>query len=148
MAATFYSWREKTSPDIANWKAQKFTYTWKDKSSNKAFWVFEATSEYRPGTGIMSDRLLVVFIFGAMDGDGVIKLEENRIYSEDENFAGEAKHPTMVIWKRNEVGAYGIGAMIRGFLTIVKIRLATRDEIQKVLGLNKIEARSIPNQTW
>lgn len=148
MTATFFSWREKTSPDIESWKAKKFTYTWNGKSSNKAFWVFELESQYRPSKSIMNDRLLIAFVFGATDGDTVIKCDENRIYHEDADFLGEAKHPCQVIWKRNEVGAYGIGAMIRPFLTVSAIRLATRDEIQKTLGLSKAEAREIPNQAW
>src|SRR5262245_20475420 len=115
----FFSWRDNKSEDgvadITNWKVKKFTYTWKGSSSAKAFWVFEATSEYKPDKNITKARALIVFDF-ADHGDSVIKLPENRINFESENFAGEAKHPNMVIWKNNEPGAYGIGANIRPFL--------------------------------
>ena len=36
MTATFFSWRETTSPDIESWKAKKFTYTWNGKRSTEA----------------------------------------------------------------------------------------------------------------
>jgi hypothetical protein len=72
----FFSWRDNKSTDgiadIANWKVRKFTYTWKGSSSEKAFWVFEATSSYKPDKNITKDRALIVFDFADM-GDSVIK---------------------------------------------------------------------------
>ena len=85
--------------------------------------------------------------------ESVIKLAENRIYTEalegetGPTFLGEAKHPSMVIWKRNEVGAYGIGANFRPFLTIKAIRLATLKEMAKALGLSQKEV-DVTNQKW
>ena len=147
---TFYSWRDNNSgdgkTDIANWKNKKFTYTWQGKPSDKAFWVFEEQSKYKPNKNITKNRALIAFDFADM-GDSVIKLPENRIYSEDENFAGEAKHTTKVIWKNNETGAYGIGALIRPFLTVRDIRLATIKEMAKSLGLNPLEV-DMKNQKW
>jgi hypothetical protein len=146
----FFSWRDNKSTDgvadIANWKVKKFTYTWKGSPSEKAFWVFEATSSYKPDKNITKDRALIVFNFADM-GESVIKLPENRIYSEDPAFAGEAKHPSMVIWKNNETGAYGIGANLRPFLTVGAIRLATIKEMAKALGLSEREV-DVTNQKW
>jgi hypothetical protein len=146
----FLSWRDNHSQDgladIANWKLKKFTYTWQGKPSEKAFWVFEETSAYKPDKNITKDRALIVFDFGVM-GDGVIKLAENKITSEDTGFVGEAKHPSLVIWKNNEQGAYGIGANLRPFLTVVDIRLANHKQMATALGLNTREV-DYTNQKW
>jgi hypothetical protein len=148
--ALFYSWREKkrgnsVNPDFEKWKEQKFAYTWDGKPSNKAFWVFKETSDYKPASNIVNDRVLVAFDFGAM-AETVIELPENHIDFESEEFLGEAKHPTMVIVKNNEPGAYGIGALIRGFLTVTTIRLATPAEVNKALGFKANAPR--PLQKW
>lgn len=140
-----YSWVKKSSSDIANYKQKKFTYTYRGVSSEKAFWVFDLNSEYKPGKGIMRDRILVAFDFGVMN-DTVIKKESNHIDFESSAFKGETKHKTQVIVKSNERGAYGIGAMIRGFLTVSSISLATNQEVAKALGLNIREITT--RQTW
>ena len=59
-------------------------------------------------------------------------------------FKGETKHPTEVIIKSNERGAYGIGAMIRGFLQVSSIRLATKREVADALGVSQLEVKSNP----
>jgi len=140
-----YSWVKKTSPDLANYKQNKFTYTRKGVSSEKAFWVFELESEYRPGRKIMRNRILVAFDFGTMV-DSVIKETSNHIDFESSAFKGETKHKTKVIVKSNERGAYGIGAMIRGFLKVNSITLASKAEVAKALGLNIREIAS--PQRW
>lgn len=140
-----YSWVKKTSSDIANYKQNKFTYTYRGVSSEKAFWVFDLGSEYKPGKGIMKDRILVAFDFGTMT-DTVIKNDSNHIDFESTAFKGETKHKTEVIVKSNERGAYGIGAMIRGFLTVNGISLATNREVATALGLNIREVTT--RQTW
>jgi hypothetical protein len=141
----FYRWTEKNSPDIPNFKTRKLTYTYGGTSSSKAFWVFESSSEYRPGAGIMKDRILLAFDFGNMDTT-VIKNQENWIDFESEDFKGETRHPAQIIIKSNERGAYGIGALVRGFLTVSAIRLATKKEVADALGLSQMEVKS--NQTW
>ena len=76
-----------------------------------------------PGKGIMKDRILLAFDFGE-HYTTVVSNPENFIDFESEDFKGETRHPTQVIIKSNETGAYGIGAMIRGFLMVRDIRLA------------------------
>lgn len=146
----YFSWREKkrgneVNPDFEKWKQKIFAYTWDGKPSNKAFWVFSETSSYKPDANITNSRVLVAFDFGAMNQE-VIELKENHIDFEKPEFLGEAKHPTMVIVKSNEPGAYGIGALVRGFLTIKTLRLATTAEVNKALGFKANTAR--PAQTW
>lgn len=146
----FYSWRDNGSKDknpqtiadwkadIAKWKNKRFGYTFKGRPSDKAFWVFEEGSEYKPKENITSRRVLIGFDFDYM-GKDVIKNEANQIYHEDEEFLGETKHPYSIIWKHNEQGAYGIGARIRGHLRVRNIWIANKDELRKALGVSEKE---------
>ena len=140
-----YHYCEISSPDLANYKAGKFTYTYNGVASDKAFWVFDLKKPYRPGGGIKSDRLLLAFDFGEQS-TSVISNPENFINFEDEEFKGETKHRTQVITKNNEDGAYGIGAMIRGFLICRSIRLADKKEMASAFQVSEIEVKS--NQRW
>ncbi len=146
----FYTWHKNTSEDalkdIENWKQNKFTYTYQGVESKKAFWVFESGSDYKPTKNITKKRILVVFDFGT-HGDGVIKNTENRVYSEDQDFAGETGHPSQVIWKNNEVGAYGIGRFVRHWVSVKSIRLGTLKEMAAALGLSTMEIDTT-NQKW
>lgn len=132
-----YSWVDKTSSDLENYKSGKFTYSYRGVVSEKAFWVFDLSSNYRPSAGIMKSRILLAFDFGAQT-ESVIKEKSNFIDFESSEFKGETKHKTQVIVKKNETGAYGIGAMIRGFLS-PKISLATNKEVATALGLKERE---------
>ncbi|CBS87142.1 protein of unknown function [Azospirillum lipoferum 4B] len=93
----------------------------------------------------MKDRILLAFDFGE-HYTTVVTNPENFVDFESEEFKGETRHPTQVIIKSNEAGAYGIGAMIRGFLMIRDIRLATRKEMATALGLKEIEVPA--GQRW
>ncbi len=79
-------------------------------------------------------------------GIEVIKNKENFIDFESGKYKGETKHKCDVIVKSNEKGAYGIGAMIRGFLQVNEIWLADKSEVAKALGLSKIEIER--KQSW
>lgn len=138
-----YSWVDKSSPDLNNYKNGKFTYSYRGVVSEKAFWVFDLRSDYRPGKKIMNERTLLVFDFGPQT-EAVIKNESNFIDFESSEFKGETRHKAQVIVKRNEKGAYGIGAMIRGFLT-PKISLASKKEMATALGLNEREIANKPS---
>ncbi len=140
-----YRWTDANSPDIPNYKSKKLTYSYGGRSSDKAFWVFDKNSAYRPGKGIMKDRILLAFDFGE-HYTTVVANPDNFINFESEDFKGETRHPTQVIVKSNEAGAYGIGAMIRGFLMVRDIRLATRKEMAAALGLKEIEVPA--GQRW
>ena len=141
----FYRWTEEGWEDIANWKAGKFTYSWKGSPSNKAIWVFDKESTYRPGTGIMKSRILIAFDFGA-DGYATILSDTKHIDFEDDSFKGEAKHPLNIIVKNNEPGSYGIGTKVREQLTLVQARLANKDEIAAALGVSEREGTK--KQSW
>lgn len=91
----------------------------------------------------MNERTLLVFDFGSQT-EAVIKNESNFIDFESSEFKGETRHKAQVIVKRNEKGAYGIGAMIRGFLT-PKISLASKKEMATALGLNEREIANKPS---
>ncbi|HEY4252642.1 MAG TPA: hypothetical protein VGM87_15630 [Roseomonas sp.] len=142
--AAFFSWRDKTSPDIDKWKARNLAYTFNGVASNKAFWVFSAASAYKPGKNIAGDRFLLKMEFDEA-GTQAILLPDNHIYTEDNfnaggaRFLGEAKHPRQVIVKNNEVGAYGIGAMIRSLLIIQTLAPASKAEVVAALGISSVE---------
>ncbi len=139
----YYRWTEKTSPDMASYRNGEFSWTFNGVRSRKAFWVFGLGSSYRPSKGIQAARILLVFDFGDR-GTRVIESDDNRIYSEADTFHGEAQHPMKVIQKRNEPGAYGIGASLLEFLQPAGIRLATKNEIAQALGLKPIEVAQVP----
>lgn len=139
-----YSWVDKESPDLDNYKAGKFTYYYRGVVSEKAFWVFDLNSDYRPGAKIMKKRLLLSFDFGPQT-ESVIKNESNFIDFESTDFKGETKHKNQVIVKSNEKGAYGIGALMRGFLSPT-IALASTKEVAKALGLSEREIAD--KQSW
>lgn len=143
-AAAFYRWTPAGDEYVADWKLGKLTWTWKGSPSRKCLWVFDASSDYRPGARVMKERVLVVLDFGA-DGDRVVRNDANWIVFPTEAFKGETKHPENVIVKENEVGAYGIGAELLPRLSVVGIRLATKQEVAKVLGLNIKEVSKTPS---
>ncbi len=141
----YYRWTEKTSPDMASYKTGQFSWTYKGMRSRKAFWVFKLGSGYRPSRGIQDERILLVFDFGDRGTRVIEDTADNLIYSEDEDFSGEAQHPMKVIQKRNEQGAFGIGASLLEFLQPARIRLATKKEIADALGLKLIEVKKVPD---
>jgi hypothetical protein len=139
-----YSWVDKKSVDLENWKKNDWTYTWNKIASNKAFWVFEEKSDYKPAKNIMKNRILLVFDIGEKLVS-VIKNKDNQIDFESDKFKGETKHENQIIVKSNEKGAYGIGRMVRESLK-VKISLASKEEVAAALGLKPIEVPK--KQTW
>jgi hypothetical protein len=154
--AIYFSWRSPTSLDIANWKAQRFTYTWKyntndhgkkvlkERESDTAFWVFNESAAYKPDANITHQRVLIAFDFS--NGVQIIEDRARQINFESDTFEGESKHPDKVIVKHNEPGAFGIGKNVRALLKVTKIRLATNPEVAKSLGLGK--KAPVPTQYW
>jgi hypothetical protein len=138
-----YSWIDKDSPDLKNYKENKFTYSYRGVSSEKAFWFFDLKKSYRPGAAIAKNRLLLAFDFGAQLVN-VIENVSNHLDFESTEFKGETKHKIQIIVKNNEPGAYGVGAMIRPFLT-PKITLASKTEVAKALGKKEKE---VATQKW
>ena len=143
----YYRWTDKTSPDMANYRNGAFSWTFNGVRSRKAFWVFKLDSEYKPNRSIQKDRILLVFDFGDRGTRVIEDTADNRIDSATENgFKGETQHPMKVISKQNERGAFGIGASLLEFLQPARIRLATRKEIAKALGISELEVATVP--TW
>jgi hypothetical protein len=134
----FFRWTKTDEESIADYKLGKLSYTYGGKPSRKAFWVFELASAYRPGRRIIRDRILLAFDFGPR-GNTVVKNQENWIHFPSPAFVGETKHPTGVIVKDNEPGAYGIGQVVFEMLPAVAIRLATKPEIARSLDLRLVE---------
>ncbi|HTZ71707.1 MAG TPA: hypothetical protein VMB71_13710 [Acetobacteraceae bacterium] len=134
----FFRWSKTDEESMADYKAGKLSYSYSGKPSRKAFWVFELSSTYRPGRRIARDRILLAFDFGPR-GDAVVKNPDNWVHFPSAEFVGETKHPTKIIVKDNEPGAYGIGQVIFEMLPAVSIRLATKQEIASSLDLRMIE---------
>ena len=141
----YYRWTEKASPDMANYRNGQFSWTYKGMRSRKAFWVFKLGSSYRPSKGIQGERILLVFDFGDRGTRVIEDTADNLIYSEDDTFTGEAQHPMKIIQKRNERGAFGIGANLLEFLQPARIRLADKKEIAEALGIKSIEVTQVPD---
>ena len=140
----YYRWTDKNSPDMANYRNGTFSWTFNGMRSRKAFWVFTLGSAYRPSKGIQAARVLLAFDFGDRGTRIIEDTADNLIYSEDDGFTGEAQHPMKVIQKRNERGAFGIGANLLEFLQPAQIRLATRKEIAAALDVKPIEVTQVP----
>jgi len=131
----FFRWTPIDAENVRDFKAGVLNYTWQGMPSRKAFWVFELNSTYRPGRRIVKGRLLLAFDFGER-GETVVKNPSNFVRFPSAEFKGETKHPTQIIVKDNERGAYGIGAMIFSMLPAKSIRLATKPEIAKALEVS------------
>lgn len=136
----YFSWRETGSPDIANWRANRWTYTLAGMGrrltapSRKAFWVFGTDAAYRAGADIQAGRLLVVFDV-RVHGTCIVEVPENQIDFESDRFGGETAHPDQTIVKANERGGYGIGTGIREIIAVsTTIRLATDREVAWATG--------------
>jgi len=114
-----------------------------------ALWVFDLSKPYRPGQAISNNAWLVAYDLDAT-AESNIKSREH-IDFEDESFKGEAKHPTKVIVKENEKGAYGIGRMRQGCTNMhVTARFAKKKEVAKALGLDEREVADgfRPGSSW
>jgi hypothetical protein len=113
-----------------------------------AMWIFELTQTYRPGNRIVKGSCLIVYELDAMATHNV--KTTMHIDFESEDFNGEGRHPTNVIVKNNEPGAYGLGKM-RQLPTNhhTTTRYATRREVARALNLNEreVDAYKPPNTT-
>jgi len=144
---TYFRWTKTDSPNLRLWREnpQKIQYLWNGKESRKAFWVFAEGSSYHASTTVRRGRTLVAFDF-TDEGDTIIRHKDNAIYfgyNKTPTMIGEAAHPNGVIWKSNEPDAYGIGCVIREWLSPRLerngIRQATKKEVAKALGLRERE---------
>ena len=84
--------------------------------------------EYRPGRCIYQNAYLLAY---EMDDTATTNIQEREhIDFEHESYKGEKAHPTKIIVKENEKGAYGIGHM-RQWTTNrhVKVDYATKHAI-------------------
>ena len=103
-----------------------------------AMWVFDLEQSYRPGDGVTRNAVLIVF---TLDDTAILNIStRDHIDFEDPSFGGEGAHPTAVIVKNNEPGAYGIGRMRQGITNLhTRTRYATKKEVAKALGLKERE---------
>jgi len=113
-------------------------------------WIFELTQTYRPGNRIVKDSCLIVYDLDPVATQNVKTIMH--IDFEDESFNGEGRHPTNVIVKENEPGAYGLGKMRQQITNKhTTTRYATRKEVAKALGLKEreVDAYRPPNtSSW
>jgi hypothetical protein len=116
---------------------------------NKATWVFDLKEPYRPERAIYTDALLVRY---DLDRTAETNIKNRQhIDFESDSFKGETKHPTDVITKENERGAFGIGRIRQGSTNIhATARFATKKEVAKALGLSEREVSDTyrPGDTW
>lgn len=106
-------------------KIQQFKRGVLEPTSNGAFWVFDLRKPYRPQRKLVRGRLLVAFDFGAR-GVSMLENESLHVTFPKPEFLGETKHPSQIIVKENEEGAYGIGHLLLRTFPVNAIRLATR----------------------
>jgi hypothetical protein len=121
---------------------------------DKAFWVFNMEQPYRPSKKISDNRILVKFQFDSESENAILSLE-NWIWSENDynpperKFEGESKHFYLVIVKKNEPGAYGLGANFKAHLKVVSATLGDKAEVSKALGLSELEVTErMKKQKW
>ena len=140
----FCRWTNKNSPDMANYRKGTFSWTFNGVRSRKAFRLFRLDSDHKPNKTMQKHRILLAFDRGARVIEDTV---DNRIDSGAGNgLKGETAHPMKVIGKQNERGAFGTGASPLEFLQPREIRLTTRNEIGKALGIGELEVATVP--TW
>lgn len=127
---------------LFRWVPKQYAETAKEANlmshHGSAMWVFDLAKSYRPGTAISQGGILLAY---DLDATATLNIEgRDHIDFEDEAFGGEAAHPTQVIIKSNEPGAYGIGRQRQGATRFhTKVRYATKREVAKALKLKEIE---------
>ncbi len=128
----YHRWTETGSQDLASGKNGQFPRTFDGMRSRQAFRVFKPGSGRRPSKGVQAARIAPAF--DCVDrGTRII-----------EDTAGQARHPVKVVQRRNERGAFGVGAGLPEFLQPARIRLADRKEIAAAPGVEPIEATQVP----
>ncbi|MGD8593672.1 MAG: hypothetical protein PVF82_12600 [Gammaproteobacteria bacterium] len=94
---------------------------------------------YRPSQSIYRNSILLAY---EVDDTAELNImNREHIDFESEDFEGENGHPTKIIVKSNEPGAYGLGRMRQGITNkhVTNARYATKKEVAKALKLNVIE---------
>jgi hypothetical protein len=146
MADSYFRWIKAESADLpAIINETKLQYTENSKASNKAFFVFDLTKKYRPGSSVAKGRVLVGIELTS-DGQKILDAAP-RIDFEKPDFDGEAGHPTEVIVKTNEQGALGIGKDLLKQLQkkMKKAWIANKKEVAKALEHSEKEIQ-VTNQ--
>ena len=144
---TYYRWIAR-GPDLQ--AAQRGSLQ-VSASPRHACWIFDM-SNYKPSSGVHSERVLVAIIFHS-SGEAILADQSKWIKFPGAMFKGEAQHPDRIIVKTNEPGAYGLGHLLLQELNkcIKEIRLANRQELAKAFGRavpqSQVDART-RNQKW
>jgi len=105
-------------------------------SHNKsAKWIFDLRQRYRPGRGVYGGAILIAY---DLDDTAIDNIKtRDHIDFENPDFTGEGKHPTKIIVKNNELGAYGLGTIRQGITNHhANARYATKREVASALNLN------------
>lgn len=87
-------------------------------------WMFSRTDKYKPANGLQRGRILMMMEFVWQVDKFWLGDSSKHIDFENTAFKGESKHPGKIIVKKNEPGAYGVGA---GFLEKFSRHIADMD---------------------
>jgi len=100
-----------------------------------ALWIFDLGGAYRPSAAIARNAYLLAY---TLDDTATVNLEtREHLDFEHPSFAGEGRHPTKVIVKNNEGGAYGLGKIRQRLTNLHTVTTyARKSEVASALGLN------------
>jgi hypothetical protein len=130
--STYFRWIAR-GPDLVQARAKVLQVS---AAPRTAYWIFDMSGAWKPSTGISGDRVLVAMTF--TNPGGLIVGDQTRwVRFPTPAFRGEAQHPSGIIVKSNEPGAYGIGCDVLKELNngcVRETRLADLREMAKALG--------------
>jgi len=118
--------------------------------NGSAMWIFDLNAVYRPGAGIVKGSYLLRYELSEVAETNIKTIEH--IDFESTDFEGESKHPRKIIYKANEVGAYGLGTLRQGITNMhVRTRYASLRETASALNCKEREvdvAKYRPRGGW
>jgi hypothetical protein len=129
---TYFRWIAR-GPDLVQARVEILQVS---AAPRTAYWIFDMSGAWKPSTGISDDRVLVAITF-TNAGARIIGDQARWVRFPTPAFRGEARHPSGIIVKSNEPGAYGIGAEVLKELNnghVKETRLADLREMAKALG--------------
>lgn len=129
--STYFRWIAR-GPDLVQARMKVLQVS---ASPRTAYWVFDISGEWKPSTSVSDDRVLVAITFN----EAGVRIIGNRArwIRFPIPARGEADHPTEIMVKTNEPGAYGIGRDVLRELNngcVTATRLADLREMAKALG--------------
>lgn len=130
--STYFRWIAP-GPDLTQARVKVLQVS---ASPRIAYWIFDMADEWKPSAGVSGgERVLVAITFNEQ-GRQIIMDQSRWVRFPSPACRGEAQHPSQIIVKDNEPGAYGIGRDVLKTLNgcIKETRLAGLKEMAKALG--------------